>query len=315
MGVIIGMDEAGYGPNFGPLVVTVTAWEVPGHPRKFDFWKAFADVVDQAPEDCESRLHVADSKQVYSPARGLGRLEQAVLCAFQLARQYPASYRELRQTLAAASCVSAEGEPWFEASDLPLPHCELGRNTSSMAERWLSCCEQSNVRLRAIRSDVVLTERFNQLTQQYDSKGLALSRISLNLLRQVWNPDEDQPALIIADKHGGRNRYDGLLDEILDGQMIFRSKESTEVSIYRVGDAEIRFQTKAEAHFPVALASMVSKYVRELSMKLFNDYWSGHVPGLKPTAGYPGDSRRFRVDIAEACERLGIQDAVLWRQR
>ena len=29
MGILIGMDEAGYGPNFGPLVVAATAWEVP----------------------------------------------------------------------------------------------------------------------------------------------------------------------------------------------------------------------------------------------------------------------------------------------
>ena len=28
MGILIGMDEAGYGPNFGPLVVAATAWEV-----------------------------------------------------------------------------------------------------------------------------------------------------------------------------------------------------------------------------------------------------------------------------------------------
>ena len=33
MGLLIGMDEAGYGPNLGPLVVTVTVWEVPGSPR------------------------------------------------------------------------------------------------------------------------------------------------------------------------------------------------------------------------------------------------------------------------------------------
>ena len=29
MGILIGMDEAGYGPNYGPLVVAATAWEVP----------------------------------------------------------------------------------------------------------------------------------------------------------------------------------------------------------------------------------------------------------------------------------------------
>ena len=28
MGFLIGMDEAGYGPNLGPLVVAATVWEV-----------------------------------------------------------------------------------------------------------------------------------------------------------------------------------------------------------------------------------------------------------------------------------------------
>jgi hypothetical protein len=65
----------------------------------------------------------------------------------------------------------------------------------------------------------------------------------------------------------------------------------------------------------VALASMVSKYVRELSMLLFNGFWAEYVPGLKPTAGYPGDSHRFRTDIAEAQLQLGIADSILWRNR
>ena len=29
MGILIGMDEAGYGPNYGPLVVAATAWYAP----------------------------------------------------------------------------------------------------------------------------------------------------------------------------------------------------------------------------------------------------------------------------------------------
>jgi hypothetical protein len=82
-----------------------------------------------------------------------------------------------------------------------------------------------------------------------------------------------------------------------------------------VGDSEIRFRTKAEAHLPVALASMVCKYVRELAMDLFNDFWAKHVPGLKPTKGYPVDAKRFKNDIAEAQRQLGITDDVLWRER
>ena len=40
----------------------------------------------------------------------------------------------------------------------------------------------------------------------------------------------------------------------------------------------------------VALASIVSKTVRELWMDVFNEYWRGRIPGLRPTAGYPSDA-------------------------
>ena len=60
---------------------------------------------------------------------------------------------------------------------------------------------------------------------------------------------------------------------------------------------------------------MVSKYVRELHMALFNQFWTAQLDTLKPTAGYPMDARRFLRDIAEAKSRLGIGDELLIRRR
>ena len=37
--------------------------------------------------------------------------------------------------------------------------------------------------------------------------------------------------------------------------------------------------------------------------------------GLKPTAGYFGDSRRFKKEIDAVQKELGIEDRVLWRCR
>src|SRR5580704_16757193 len=51
MGFVIGMDEAGYGPNLGPLVLTATVWEVPGRwPKRTDFWQIFADIAERRAE-------------------------------------------------------------------------------------------------------------------------------------------------------------------------------------------------------------------------------------------------------------------------
>jgi hypothetical protein len=316
VGLLIGMDEAGYGPNLGPLVVTVTAWDVPGNPREFDLAEAMSDVVESSPTRGGNRLHIADSKQVYSPSRGIASLERSVVCALKMCGLQPKTFCELRETLSPPEHDCSDLEHWLDGPHLQLPTVENAKPTDEMTARWSECCQQNGIRLRAIRSDVVLTRRFNDLTKQYGSKGLTLSRISLKLLRSVWNPDDDQPTFIVADKHGGRNRYDDLLAETLDeGHMIFRGIESTARSDYRIGATDIRFQAKAESHLPVALASMVSKYVRELAMMRFNHFWQSHQPDLKPTKGYPVDARRFKNDIAETQAALGIDDTDLWRDR
>jgi hypothetical protein len=66
---------------------------------------------------------------------------------------------------------------------------------------------------------------------------------------------------------------------------------------------------------PTALASMTAKYLRELAMKAFNEFWCALVPDLRPTAGYYGDSRRFKRDIANKQRELGIDDHLVWRNR
>ena len=55
MGLVFGMDEAGYGPNLGPLVITVTAWEVPGSPTKIDLWNALSAAVAKTGRETKAR--------------------------------------------------------------------------------------------------------------------------------------------------------------------------------------------------------------------------------------------------------------------
>jgi hypothetical protein len=78
---------------------------------------------------------------------------------------------------------------------------------------------------------------------------------------------------------------------------------------------EVRFHTKAESHLPAALASMASKYLRELAMEALNGFWCRRVDGLHRTAGYPLDAKRFKAEIAAVQAELGIEDRRLWRMR
>jgi hypothetical protein len=111
-----------------------------------------------------------------------------------------------------------------------------------------------------------------------------------------------------------------MLQERLSAGMVFAVQESAGRSVYRVLglDREVRltFEPRADAgHFCVALASMLSKYVRELLMREFNAFWLQHVPGLEPTAGYPGDSWRFFKAIRGVAKKLGIAKEALWRRK
>jgi hypothetical protein len=95
--------------------------------------------------------------------------------------------------------------------------------------------------------------------------------------------------------------------------------ESHSESRYEWGSPESRtsvsFRTQGERFLPTALASMTAKYLRELAMRAFNEFWCARVPDLRPTAGYPKDSHRFRKAIAAAQKKLKIDDHVLWRSR
>ena len=289
MGFVIGMDEAGYGPNLGPLVLTATVWEVPGRwPKKTDFWKTFAEIAQRevarrqknpgeksrgekaAPKQSQAaagsgdltaendRLHIADSKAVYCPATGLGPLERGALAAFGVASRVPSDFDELLDEL----WSQGAGDPgpfagdvrgrdlWFSDDvELPLPLSQEGRSAESAARKWRDVCEATGVRLRAIRSDVVAPRRWNLATRETDNKATALSRLHLQLLRRVWDPDAAGPTIVIADKHGGRNRYAELLTDCLDGRMVWCRRESRDSSVYRVGPTEIHFEARPSAIF------------------------------------------------------------------
>ena len=84
MGFLIGTDEAGYGPNLGPLVVSASVWHVPQTDlEQVDLYDQLAPVVTR--NRTADRLAIADSKRLFRPGRpghpgaGLEPLERGVL--------------------------------------------------------------------------------------------------------------------------------------------------------------------------------------------------------------------------------------------
>ena len=100
------------------------------------------------------------------------------------------------------------------------------------------------------------------------------------------------------------------------GTLVRAVEETAARSAYEVPAASLRveFSVGGEARAPVALASMTAKYLRELSMRAFNKFWTGRCPGLAATAGYPVDAVRWRREAAAAVEREGVDWDAVWRR-
>jgi hypothetical protein len=328
MPFIIGTDEAGYGPNLGPLVVAATAWQVPDEAVGLDLYDRLTAGVARCGEQDEhsagsiAKVLIGDSKQVYRPGNGLSGLERGVHAALQAAKCRVACWRDAWKTLAESAMAALADEPWYADFDRPLP-LELATHEIAGASDVLSAAmNSSGVRLVAAACRPVFPREFNERAAR-GGKGALLTEISLELAAGLlaW---ADGPAWLIFDKHGGRNFYAAAIQHVICSGRFGEGfvqviRESRDLSVYRFShgrhSVEAHFCTGGEAHLPVALASMTAKYLRELAMLAFNAWWCERVPGLKPTAGYPGDSRRFKQDIATAQRRLKIADELLWRER
>ena len=78
----------------------------------------------------------------------------------------------------------------------------------------------------------------------------------------------------------------------------------------------IAFMEKGDRdHLPIALASMAAKYLRELTMHQFNAWFHNYDAGIKPTAGYYQDGRRWLLDTADLRQKIGVDDNRLIRRK
>jgi ribonuclease HII len=316
MGILIGVDEAGYGPNLGPLVVMATRWRVADRPDQVDLFQRLAGCVTREKTRDGLRTWIADSKTVYNPSRGLTDLERGVRTLWSLwsGKKPPDNLADWWRILDPARFDDRAEQPWYAGAGPELPLAG-GEPATEAVDHFRNECEQADVILETVRGRIVCPRRFNAEVARAGTKGRMLSETTLDLVAEVLAGRFDEPTLVLLDKHGGRNQYREFLLPWIDGRLPVCLEEGAERSRYRVEQVEFRFQAKSEAHFPVAAASMFAKYVRELTMEPFNRWWRERIPDLAPTAGYPLDAKRFWTAIEATAARDGIPKSLIWRER
>ena len=338
MAILVGMDEAGYGPHLGPLVVAAASAEMAdeGAPDA-NLWRAMRGYVEQhlgktggraSPRRSlygRSRVLVCDSKMAYKSgarAAGLARLERAALGFLAAGEVHPATLADLLEAVEVPGAARGEAEPWHRPQDLGLPIACDRAAIAGAAENFRKGFRAAGGRSGRLRLGLVPAARLNRLIDGgRRNKAEALFAVAVEVLDDLRRGRAGERIFVMMDQHGGRRRYGALLAGAFPMERVERLQESAEASRYRLsgpegGVTEVEVRADCESSsLMAALASMAAKYVRELAMRQFNAYFRSRVPDLAPTAGYGRDAWRFLAQIRAARGASDVPEEMILRSR
>jgi len=166
-----------------------------------------------------------------------------------------------------------EDQPWYAGDPIELPlgtaHDLLAVDTSHLR----TVMHKHRVELVDLQVQVIDVGQFNEIYQARRSKAAATELGLLGHLQSIQcHRSRFDHTRIICDRQGGRTQYQRMLSQVF--AELETHEESPRASRYGIGDElGIVLTPKADdAYFPVALASMAAKLVRELAMMRFNRY-------------------------------------------
>jgi ribonuclease HII len=319
MGLVAGIDEAGFGPILGPLVVSASMFSMPDELTNADLWKVLKRSVSKQQKHSAGRLLITDSKKAYSRTMGIKHLERTVLAALKCLGAEPATLSDLIATLCPECLERLNGYPWhkdMEACLLTGWRADVGIAASVFADDMSFC----GIKPIGLRSSCLDVSHYNRLVGNVRNKARVLFGAVTQLMQHALECSDETQIHIVVDRQGGRLRYRESLQRSFSDMELRILQEDQHTSSYemRGGDKLMRvsFVVDADADYlPVSLASMVSKYIRELLMESINRYFVAMHPNLQPTAGYWKDGLRFIKDLRDNLPNVQIDSDQLIRCR
>lgn len=324
MALVVGIDEAGFGPLLGPLVVSAVRFRVPDELAEADLWRVLSPFVAVKPRRRHPGIVIGDSKKLHSSQNGLAPLETQVLAALAAVGPSAGTLREFLGLVCPAVVAELDDYPWYRGCDPSLPGSADAMDIRLRGNGFAQALTDAGMELAGAAGEVLLVRRYNELVGATRNKATALVMQTIRLADAAWRSRRDgERVILLADRQGGRAHYLPTLQRMYPHGQRFRilhEEPHHAAYIFEVDGApfEIHFRQSGETHhLPIALASMLSKYVRELMLTLFNRFWASHLPTetFTPTAGYYTDGKRFLQDIAPVLERLEVAEDLIVRNR
>lgn len=315
---VIGIDEAGYGPLLGPLVVTSVSMECRGDYESEAIWRAIG-----------RDFGIADSKRVLSH-RNMAPGESTTLALLSCLGVKPATRRELFETIVVdppsfdgGNSEAAEFVPPCCSRRLRDAACDADEATlprwgrppeRDLVDELRARLDRAGVRLHAARAVVLCPGRFNDALDRGINKADVNWRLFAHLLRleRSWL----RPAGFAAcGKLGGRSKYGSLLIDLGFSSVIEEGRRRSAYSLEDFGVVEFLRSAETE-HVPVAMASMIGKLLREHVLDQWHQMFASHLAELETCSGYRDVVTRRQVErTTKIRAQLGIPDCCYLRKK
>jgi len=306
--VVAGIDEAGYGPLLGPLVMAASAYRLaPGAQEEH-----LHSLLDDRPQQAQG-LPTADSKQLYrgGTKSGRGSLERIELSTyghlFLAHGALPTTIAGLLPHTLDLSPDELAELPWYGArlGQVTLPRRGSAAEITARAEQHRQWLSQRGARFAELIIAPVLVPRFNRISAAAGSKAVTLFATTCRLIETLIERFPQDELIIHIDRQGGRIHYADVMQANFPMAPVEVLGEARARSSYRLHwpkrpPVAIDFSIKADSSFaPVATASIAAKTLRELFMERFCAWFAERLDGLAPSAGYGTDGRRFLNEVTE----------------
>lgn len=302
---VVGIDENGLGPRLGPLVATAVTLEV----RTYSRARLASKGLD---------LGITDSKVI----AGFGKMAFAESIALAIARRIAGAVPRDLDVLLDALVLEGPLERRARCPDEGNRAMCFGASTRLPAyggdpeegEAILKRLEGKSLRITHARSALACVSMLNAAQGAGRSKlAMDLELFERLLLDARGVSGEDVHAL--CGMVGGIRDVPRFVAVLEAARWALVEKDAAAIRYDVSGIGRVAFEVSAdESHLPVALASTVGKYVRELTMGRIVAFHRGHDPALPEPSGYHDPvTARFVEQSAPLRRSLGVIDGCFSR--
>ncbi|MGB0680756.1 MAG: hypothetical protein ACPGUV_13975 [Polyangiales bacterium] len=306
MTLTLGIDENGLGPQLGPLVATGLLLRQPeGQAAALTAWARDRGLADSKQTAGFGRMRASESLTL-ALVEGAGQTACTTVDVLwdRLLLQGPDTAPPCPNAATARQCHSA-----------PITLPAFGGSVAE-GRAQLKALARRGVQLSWLRSTTACAGVLNAAQHAGQSRVQVDLQLFERLIVAAKPHCPDGALQVECGMVSGIRDYPKYL-RTLQGCTLDAAASSSARRVYHwPGGARIAFSVHAEAgELAVALASMVGKYVRELSMHRITAFYRGHDPSLAAVSGYHDpNTRRFVAASAPLRRRLHIPDSCFVRR-